>query len=132
MLFKNSRSKRQQGTISLSRKSGHNIIANGRILHKGHFKKRNKQKDRFFTEKISFSKYLYVSLQIENNQKNHIAMAEKIKYVGLVLLVIGAIILLASQINGWNNINGVNFGATAAMIVGLITYVVAGKKGYQQ
>ena len=72
-------------------------------------------------------------LYLNNNQKiNHIAMAEKIKYVGLVLLVIGAIILLASQMNGWNNINGVNFGATAAMIVGLITYVVAGKKGYQQ
>lgn len=59
-------------------------------------------------------------------------MADKIKYVGLVLLFIGAIILLASQLNGWNDINGVNFGATAAMIVGLITYIVAGKKGYQQ
>ena len=45
------------------------MIADSRILHKGHFKKRNKQKDRFFTEKISFSKYLYVSLQLENKQK---------------------------------------------------------------
>ena len=69
MLFKNSRSKRQQGTISHSSKRAHNIIAKGRTLHKGHFKKRNKQKDRFFTEKISFSKYLYVSLQLENKQK---------------------------------------------------------------
>lgn len=59
-------------------------------------------------------------------------MANKIKYVGLALLVIGAIILLASQINGWNNNNSVNFGAAATMIVGLITYVIAGKKNYQE
>ena len=59
-------------------------------------------------------------------------MANKIKYVGLALLVIGAIILLASQIKGWNNNNSVNFGAAATMIVGLITYVIAGKKNYQE
>ena len=59
-------------------------------------------------------------------------MANKIKYVGLALLIIGAIILLASQINGWNNNNSVNFGAAAAMIAGLITYVIAGKKNYQE
>ena len=59
-------------------------------------------------------------------------MANKIKYVGIALIVIGAATLLVSQTQGWNNNNAVNFGSAGAMIAGLITYIIAGKKGYQE
>lgn len=55
-------------------------------------------------------------------------MANKIKIAGLVLFIIGAILIILSHFLGWNNINLVNFGSVALMIIGLITYIVAYKK----
>ena len=55
-------------------------------------------------------------------------MGKKIQYSGLALIIIAAIVLIASYFNGWNNINAVNFGAFGAMIVGLIVYIYGGKK----
>ena len=62
------------------------------------------------------------------NKKQHITMGKKIQYSGLALIIIAAIVLIASYFNGWNNINAVNFGAFGAMIVGLIVYIYGGKK----
>ena len=55
-------------------------------------------------------------------------MANKIKIAGLILFIIGAILIILSHFLGWNNINLVNFGSVALMIIGLITYIVAYKK----
>ena len=55
-------------------------------------------------------------------------MATKIKYVALAIILLGALTLILSHFCGWNNINAVNFGAFGLMIVGLIVYIVGGKK----
>ncbi len=55
-------------------------------------------------------------------------MAKNIQHTGLALIIIGAIILILSHANGWNNYNWVNVGSFTVMIIGLITYIIAGKK----
>ncbi len=55
-------------------------------------------------------------------------MSSIIKNLGLALIFIGAIILILSYFLGWVNNNAVNVGALAAMIIGLVTYIIAGKK----
>ena len=59
-------------------------------------------------------------------------MANKIKIAGLVLFIIGAILIILSHFLGWNNINAVNLGSVALMIVGLITYIAAYKKTLEE
>lgn len=51
-----------------------------------------------------------------------------LKNLGLILVVIAAIVLVLSYFIGWNNINGVQFGAFAAMIVGVVLYVILNKR----
>ena len=51
-----------------------------------------------------------------------------IKSIGLAIIVIAAIVLMLSFFLGWTNNNSVQFGALAAMIVGLIVYIIFGKK----
>ena len=55
-------------------------------------------------------------------------MAKNIQHTGLALIIIGAIILILSHAHGWNNYNWVNVGSFTVMIIGLITYIIAGKK----
>ena len=55
-------------------------------------------------------------------------MGKNIQYSGLALIIIGAIVLIASYFAGWNNINAVNIGSFAGMIAGLIVYIIGGKK----
>ncbi|MBQ2808079.1 MAG: hypothetical protein IJF06_03130 [Bacteroidaceae bacterium] len=55
-------------------------------------------------------------------------MGKYIQYSGLALIIIGAIVLIASYFAGWNNINAVNMGSFAGMIAGLIVYIIGGKK----
>ena len=55
-------------------------------------------------------------------------MGKHIQYSGLALIIIGAIVLIASYFAGWNNINAVNIGSFAGMIAGLIVYIIGGKK----
>ena len=93
----------------------------------------------FFRKKISFSKYLYVSLQLEKRKmrknkkkKQYTIMGQKIQYAGLALIIIAAIILIISYFAGWNNINAVNVGSFAAMVVGLIVYIVGGKRSLNE
>ncbi len=59
-------------------------------------------------------------------------MATKIKYAGLALILIGALILILSHFCGWNNINAVNVSAYVTMVAGLITYIIAGKKALEE
>ena len=55
-------------------------------------------------------------------------MASKLKIAGIAVFIIGAILIILSHFLGWNNMNIVNFGSIALMIVGLITYIMANKK----
>lgn len=50
------------------------------------------------------------------------------KNLGIIIVVIAAIVLVLSHFMGWNNVNGVQFGAFGAMIVGLVLYIVLNKK----
>lgn len=51
-----------------------------------------------------------------------------IKFFGLALIIIGAAILVISYFQGWVNNNAVTGSSLTAMIVGLIIYILAGKK----
>lgn len=51
-----------------------------------------------------------------------------LKNLGIIIIVIAAIVLVLSYFMGWNNINGVQFGAFGAMIVGVVLYVLLNKK----
>ena len=55
-------------------------------------------------------------------------MANKLKIAGIAVFIIGAILIILSHFLGWNNMNIVNFGSIALMIVGLVTYIMANKK----
>lgn len=51
-----------------------------------------------------------------------------IKFLGLALILIGAVVLVLSYFLGWSNTNAVTSGSLTGMIVGLIVYILAGKK----
>ena len=51
-----------------------------------------------------------------------------LKYLGAILVAIGAIVLICSYQLGWNSYNGVQIGSMALMIVGLLLYIFLGKK----
>jgi predicted phage tail protein len=55
-------------------------------------------------------------------------MGKYVQYSGLFLIILGALLLIASYFAGWNNINAVNVGSFAAMIIGLIAYIFGGKR----
>ena len=55
-------------------------------------------------------------------------MASKLKIAGIAVFIIGAILIILSHFLGWNNMNIVNFGSIALMIVGLVTYIMTSKK----
>lgn len=59
-------------------------------------------------------------------------MATIIKNAALALILIGALVLILSHFCGWNNINAVNVSAYVAMVVGLITYIIAGKRALEE
>jgi xanthine/uracil permease len=58
-------------------------------------------------------------------------MNSKLKMLSLAIIVIAAIVLVLSYFMGWTNNNSVQFGALAAMIVGLIAYIIFGKKSLE-
>lgn len=59
-------------------------------------------------------------------------MATKIKYVALAIILLGALTLILSHFRGWNNINALNVSAYVAMVVGLVAYIIAGKKALEE
>ena len=50
------------------------------------------------------------------------------KYLGAIVVILGAILLICSFFLGWNNYNGVQIGAMCLMIVGLLLHIFLGKK----
>ena len=76
--------------------------------------------------------YLRHSTEQEINKKQHKPMGQYIQYSGLALIIIGAILLITSYFVGWNNINAVNVGSFAAMIIGLIAYILGGKSNLEE
>ena len=55
-------------------------------------------------------------------------MNSNLKMLGLILIVLGAVVLMLSFSLGWTNNNSVQFGSLLTMIVGLIVYIIFGKK----
>jgi predicted phage tail protein len=50
------------------------------------------------------------------------------KYLGAIVVILGAILLICSFFLGWNNYNGVQIGALSLMLVGLLLHIFLGKK----
>lgn len=55
-------------------------------------------------------------------------MKSFLKYLGAIVVILGAILLVCSYFLGWKNYNGVQIGAMALMIVGLLLHIFLGKK----
>ena len=51
-----------------------------------------------------------------------------LKKSGLALIILAAIVLILSYFFKWTNINAVQFGSFFAMVVGLVVYIIFGKK----
>lgn len=51
-----------------------------------------------------------------------------LKYLGAIAVIVGAILLIVSQLAGWNSYNGVQFTGIGLMIAGLVAYIVINKK----
>ena len=50
------------------------------------------------------------------------------KYLGALIVILGAILLICSFFLGWNNYNGVQIGALVLMIAGLLLHIFLGKR----
>ena len=50
------------------------------------------------------------------------------KYLGAIVVILGAILLICSFFLGWNNYNGVQIGAIVIMLIGLLLHIFLGKK----
>ena len=50
------------------------------------------------------------------------------KYLGALVVIIGAILLVLSYFLGWKNNNGVQIGALVLMIAGLLLHIFLGKR----
>ena len=64
----------------------------------------------------------------EYNKKTYTTMAKKIQLIGFILILIGAVLISLSMTLAWNNYNAISFGSVALVIIGIITYIYAGKK----
>ena len=51
-----------------------------------------------------------------------------LKKSGLAIIILAAIVLVLSYFLKWTNYNFVQFGSLFAMVVGLIVYIIFGKK----
>ena len=59
-------------------------------------------------------------------------MNSNLKTLSLAIIVIAAVVLILSYFLGWVNNNTVQFGSLLAMIVGLIAYIIFGKKALEE
>lgn len=66
-------------------------------------------------------------MQKEYNNKTYSTMAKYIQILGFLLILAGGVIIALSMTMGWNNNNWFNIGSVVSIIVGLVTYVIAGK-----
>ena len=54
-----------------------------------------------------------------------------LKYVGIVVMLIAALVLVLSYFQGWSNDNTITMSSLGCMILGLILYVIGGKKSLE-
>ncbi len=50
-----------------------------------------------------------------------------LKYLGAIMVIIGAIVLICSYFFGWTNINNIQFFSFGFMIIGLVIYIIVNK-----
>lgn len=50
------------------------------------------------------------------------------KYLGAILVILGAIVIICSGLFGWNNYNGVQATAVVLLLGGLLLHIFMGKK----
>ena len=62
------------------------------------------------------------------NKQNNITMNSFKRYLGALLVILGAILLICSYFLGWNSYNGVQIGAMVLMLAGLLLHIFLGKK----
>lgn len=55
-------------------------------------------------------------------------MKSFLKYLGAIVVILGAILLICSFFLGWKDYNGVQVGALSLMIVGLLLHIFLGRK----
>lgn len=55
-------------------------------------------------------------------------MKSFLKYLGAIVVILGAGLLVCSSFLGWKNYNGVQIGAMGLMIVGLLLHIFLGKR----
>ena len=53
------------------------------------------------------------------------------RLLGIAVFLI-LLILITSYFVGWNNINAVNMGSFAVMVIGLIVYIIGGKRNLNE
>ena len=51
-----------------------------------------------------------------------------LKHVGLIIMLITAAVLVASYFQGWSNNNTITMSSLGCMILGLVLYIIGGKK----
>lgn len=71
-------------------------------------------------------------LLCNQNKKNQLIIIMKVlKHLGLVVMLITAVVLVLSYFNGWSNNNTITMSSLGAMVLGLILYVIGGKKSLE-
>ncbi len=50
------------------------------------------------------------------------------QYLGAILVIIAAIVLICSFFFGWNSYNAVQIGAMVLMIAGIVIYIINNRK----
>ena len=69
---------------------------------------------------------------MQSEQKNQLIIIMKVlKHLGLVVMLITAVVLVLSYFNGWSNNNTITMSSLGAMVLGLILYVIGGKKSLE-
>lgn len=61
-----------------------------------------------------------------NNKLNY--TMKILKHLGLIVMLATALVLVLSYFYGWSNNNSITMGSLGIMILGLIMYVIGGKK----
>ena len=54
-----------------------------------------------------------------------------LKHLGLIIMLIAAVVLVLSYFQGWSNNNTITMSSLGSMILGLILYVIGGKKSLE-
>ena len=51
-----------------------------------------------------------------------------LKHLGLIIMLITAVVLVLSYFQGWSNNNTITMSSLGCMILGLVLYIIGGKK----